>query len=176
VRSNPRSNCQELGKLGNTGQLLRRQVANEFREREGVTSGFGEQPRTHQVSHSRSGSRLEQQRARCVRERAQMQRRQPVEGPEASVRIAHRYQQADPVCVEPARHEGDGISTLPVQPLRVVDKDEQGPSRRSRSGDQSQCRETGEKQIGGHVVTHPEGSPKGARLRPRQRPDGVEER
>ena len=90
-------------------------------------------------------------------------------------RVPHRHQQADAVGVEPPGEEPERVGAVLVQPLRVVDDDQQLPSRRG-GGDECQRSETDQELIRRHVVAHPEGRLQCASLRRRQRVDAIEER
>ena len=118
--------------------------------------------------------RVEEFDRRRLREWRERERREPVELVAVLDRVPHRHQQADAVGVEPAGEKPERVGAVLVQPLRVVDDDQELTSRRG-AGDECQRSETNQELIRRHVVAHPECRFQCARLRRRQRVDALEE-
>src|SRR5262249_13552150 len=90
-------------------------------------------------------------------------------------RLTYGYEYADAVGVEASSEDPESARAVLVQPLRVVDDDEQRPSSR-RSADERQRPEADEEPIWGCLVAHAERRPEGAGLWGWQVLDAVEER
>jgi hypothetical protein len=120
----PAVDREQLGKLRGARQLVGRQLASELDERQRVPACFGQEPRADAVGERHTDG-LVQQVHRCrLREVRQGERGEAVEHLVLE-RVPHRHQQTDAVGIEPATQEPERVGTLPVQPLRVVDEEQQ---------------------------------------------------
>jgi len=156
-------------------ELVRRELPTELDERERVPTRVGQDTIPNVICDRYADGCLQESDRRGFREVGERQRWEPVEEAAIVERVTHRHQQADAVGVEAPGEDPEGIGAVLVQPLAVVDDEEQRVARR-RCADERQGTESGEERVRSRVVAHTERRLQRAGLRRRQQVDAVEER
>ena len=99
-----------------------------------------------------------------------------IEGSSVLDRRTHRDQQADAIGVKTTGHETQRVCALVVQPLRVIDDDQQRATGRRRGGEEREHCEADEEWVRRAVIADAERGVQGPGLRRRQGLEPVEER
>jgi hypothetical protein len=120
-----RPGLEGLAQRRSTGQLVRAHHPGQLEQRERVARGVCREPVDDPI-RDRSGSRVGEQGARCLdgqARRLELGQLRPFD--EGRDRVARREKEADGVRVETAADEDERVERSCVEPVRVVDAEQQ---------------------------------------------------